>query len=208
MEQRNYRYLAQLISDTYYKSKSSDDANFSLPYFAEQVAIEVAEQATIDAYSQSNLGESTYSNDQFISVYKELPIVSEDEKYTLLPATPAGLPKNREIVQVRITGNRCMDCIPMRNHASFNQDLIGVPNGMVLYKIESNRVVFVTNNPLLEGTVTMKLVGAISGDNLLDAELNIPKNVQGRIMTTILGRLLPLKQIPIDNINDSISNPA
>ena len=209
MGQRNYRYLAQLISDTYYKSKTSDDANFSLSYFAEQIAIEVAEQAVIDAIGSSNQMEATYANDQFISVFKGVEILVEDgEKYSILPATPSGMPKNREIVQVRITGNTCLDCIPMRGFASFSQDLIGIPKGMVLYKVEGGKIVYETRNPLIEGTVTIKMVGAISGDNLLDSELNIPKNVQGRIIDKILGRLLPLKQIPIDNINDSVSNPA
>lgn len=209
MEQRNYRFLAQIISDTYYKGKTSDDANFSLPYFAELIAMEVAEQATIDAYSQSNQGESTYANDQFISVYKNQPILEEGgEKYAIIPATPAGLPKNREISSVSITGSKCLECIPIRNHASFSQSLIGMPKGIIMYKIEDGKIVFETLNPLLKGTVTFKLVGAISKDSLLDSPLNVPKNIQSRIAINILNRLLPLKNIPQDLINDSISNPA
>jgi hypothetical protein len=205
-----YRFLAQIIRDTYYKGKSSDDANFSLRYFAELVAQEVAQEATRDAYEQSNQGESTYSNDQFISTYKGVAIQvdTDGEKYSILPATPAGLPKNREIVSLRIIGNKCMDCVPMRNHASFQQDLIGIPMGMVLYKIENGKVIYVTDNPIIGGTATFKLVGAINGDVLLDSLLNIPKNVQSRITTTILGRLFPIKQIPEDKINDDVANPA
>lgn len=209
MAQKNYRYLAQLISDTYYKSKTSDDANYDLRYFAEQVASEVAEQATIDAYNNAKSGEAVYANDQFLSVYKNLPIVDDSgEKHIVLPATPAGLPKNREIVQVKVTGATCMECIPMRNYASFSQSLIGIPPGMVLYKIEAGKIVFETDNPLFGGTAMVRMVGAVSGGSLLDSPLDIPKNVQGRIMDVILRRILPIKQVPVDNINDSISNPA
>lgn len=204
-----YRKLSQIIRDTYYKGEPNDDANFGLRYFAELIAQEVAMFATIDAFQNSNQGEATYANDQFISVFKNQPIVIDgDEKYTLLPATPAGLPKNREITEVSITGNKCLNVIPHRNYASFTQSLLGIPVGMVLYKIENGKLIFETGNPLLEGTVTIKMVGSVSGDTLLDSELNIPKDVESKIKTKILGDLLPIKQVPQDLINDGISIPA
>lgn len=206
-----YRKLAQIISDTYYRGISNDDVNLSLRYFAELVAQEVANFTTIDAFQNSKLGEATYANDQFISVFKGVAIAKlGDELYSILPATPAGLPKNREITEVSIIGNKCLNAIPHRNYSSFTQSLIGIPNGMVLYKIESGKLIFETNNPLFDitNTVNIKMVGAVSGIALLDSELNIPKDVESKIKTKILGDLLPLKQIPQDLINDGVSNPS
>lgn len=205
-----YRKIAELTSDTYFKLKASDDANYSLRYFAELAAQEVAEMAYMSAIENSNNGEGSYSNDQFISVFKNLPMVvdTDGEKYTSLPSTPAGLPNNAEISEVRIVGSKCMSCIPMTSRGSFAQSLIGIPKGMVLYKIENGKIVFVSNNPLLEGTVNIRMVGAVSGTELLTSALNIPKNYEGRIITNILKKLLPLKNQPIDYVNDSISNPS
>lgn len=218
MEQKTYEFLAEIIRDAYYKQIPSDDANYSLRFFAEMIASEVAEFATQSAYENSNQGETTYANDQFISVYKNQDILfdTDGEIYTVLPATPTSLPNNSEVVQVRVIGNKCMDCIPMKNHLSFLQDLIGTPNGMVLYKIENGKIIYRTNNPLFAKPddittpvkVNIKLVGAVSGTDLLRSPLNIPKNVESRIMDKILRRLLPTKNQPIDSINDAVPNPS
>jgi len=209
-EQTTYRKLAELISDSYYKLKASDDANYGLRYFAELGAMEVAEMAYLNAIENSNNGESTYSNDQFISVFKNQPILvgSDGVKYTVLPSTPTSLPNNNEVSEVKIVGSKCMACIPMTSRSSFSQSLIGLPKSMVLYKIEDGNIVYETSNPLLEGTATIKLVGAVSGDDLLTSALNIPKNYESRIMTKIMAKLLPMKNVPIDYVNDAISNPS
>lgn len=198
--------LAQLISDTYYKSNTQQNANFSLRYFAELIAGKIAKYATADAFTNSNQGETTYANNQFISTYKAVPIIEEDgEKYSNLPATPTSLPNGQEIVQVRIDGNKCMDCIPMKNQMSFAQGLIGLPAKMVLYKVEGKRIVYETSNPLIEGKVTIKMVGAIPDGDIFNMPLNVPKNVEDAIFTEILSTVLPLKSIPVDNVNDSVS---
>lgn len=198
--------LAQLISDTYYKSNTQQNANFSLRYFAELIAGKVAKYATADAFTNSNQGETTYANNQFITVYKAIPIVEEvGEKYSVLPATPTALPNGQEIVQVRIEGNRCMDCIPMKNQMSFAQGLIGLPSNMVLYKVEGKRIVYETSNPLIEGTVLIKMVGSIPEGDIFSLPLNVPKNVEDAIFTEVLSVVMPLKAIPVDNINDAVS---
>ena len=210
MEQTTYRKLAELTRDLYYKGIPSDDAKYSLRFFAEQIAQEVAEMATMNAIENSNQGESTYANDQFISTFTNLPILQnvDGTKSTLLPSTPTAMPNNQEISQVKITGSTCMDCIPMTSRSYFSQQLIGWPLCMVFYKIEGESIVFESSNTLLEGTVSIKMIGAVSGQQLLDSALNIPKNYEGRITSKILARLLPLKREPIDYVNDSISNPS
>jgi len=204
-----YKKLAQLALEMYYNGKSSDDKNHSLRYFAELCAIYIAEASTFDSFTNSNQGESAYANNQFISVFKNQPILSVGgEKYTVLPQTPTALPNGQEIVSVRITGNTCSDCIPMKNQSSFAQDLIGIPKGMVLYKVEDGKIVYVSDNNLLEGTATIKMIGSVSGDDLLTSNVNIPKNYEAYVLDKIMAKLLPLKQIPQDNLNNGVSNPA
>jgi len=210
MEQTTYRKLSELISDSYYILKASDDAAIPLRRIAEMVAMEVAEMATMNAIEASQQGESTYASDQFISVFRNLPLLEDTDgyKYSVLPSTPTAMPNNQEISEVKIVGSTCMAAIPMTGRSSFSQSLIGLPKGMLLYKIEDGRIVFETSNPLLDGTVNIKMVGAVSGDDLLTSRLNIPKNYESRIMTKIMAKLLPTKNQPIDYVNDSISNPS
>jgi len=210
MEQTTYRKLSELISDSYYILKASDDAAIPLRRIAEMVAMEVAEMATMNAIEASQQGESTYASDQFISVFRNLPLLEDTDgyKYSVLPSTPTAMPNNQEISEVKIVGSTCMAAIHMTSRSSFSQSLIGLPKGMLLYKIEDGRIVFETSNPLLDGTVNVKMVGAVSGDDLLTSRLNIPKNYESRIMTKIMAKLLPTKNQPIDYVNDSISNPS
>ncbi len=211
MEATTYRKLAEMTRVEYYKIQPSDDASLSIRFFAEQVAQEVAVCAWESAIENSNQGEGTYAGGQFISTFKNIPIVLEDDgtKSSTLPSTPAGLPNNQEIASVKITGSKCLDCIPMSNNQAFSQQLIGLPCNMVFYKLEGGNIVYETSNALFEGgTATIKMVGAVSGEDLLSSDLTIPKNYESRIMTRILGRLLPLKQLPIDYVNDAISNPG
>lgn len=208
-----YRKLAEIISDTYYKGKTSDDANYRLPYFAELIAILVAECVTEDAFNNSNQGETTYANNQFISTFKDIEILeaADGEIYSVLPATPAGLPNGREIVSVDIEGSKCLSFIPIQAQAGFAQQLIGHPYGLNLYEINGTKVVFKPYSPLFDvssNTAKIKMVGAVSGSDLLTSDLTIPKNYEGRIWDRAMARLLPLKQVPQDTINDSVSNPS
>jgi len=203
---RTIGHLAELISDTYYKSKNPDDANHELRYFAELIAIKVAKFATIDAFQSSNVGETTYANNQFITTFRDIPITENTygEKVSELPAIPASLPNGQEIVSVRIEGNNCMDCIPMKAQSSFSQGLIGLPKGMVFFKNEGKYIVYETSNPFIEGQVTIKMVGACPSDNVFNFTLNVPKNTEDGIMMEILQMLLPQKAVPVNNPNDQV----
>lgn len=212
MEQTTIGKLAELIRATYYRNGfPSDDASFSLVYFAEMVAMELAQMAYEDSINNSNQGEGTYANDQFISTFKSVPVLlgEDGEYYSTLPSTPAGLPNGQEIAEVKINGNKC-PCIPIRNKNSFMQDIIGYPCGIITYKVEGSELKYKSGSPLFSpsSTATIKMVGAVSGDSLLNSGINIPKNYEGRIMTNILARLIPLKQIPDDNLNNAVSNPT
>lgn len=210
MAQTTIRKEAQLIMSTYYRGTPSDDANFSLNYFAELVCQELASMATQDAFQNGNSGDSAYSNDQFITTFKDVPIVTEDgEMYVVMPSTPASLPNGREVAQVSVSGSKCMEAVPLKNHSSFVQGLIGYPCGILTYKIEGGRIIFKTDNALFSATsATIKLVGAVESGDLLSSAINAPANYLSKMRTNILSQLIPLKQIPADNLNNAVSNPS
>lgn len=205
-----YQKLAEIIRTNFYGGIPSDDAQFSLRHIAEMIAGEIAFEARKDAFENSNQGETTYSNDLFTSVFKDVPIVDDgDEKYSVLPATPAGLPNNQEIVSVKVTGSKCMDVMPMRGKDDFTQGILGYPKGFFFYKIENGKVVFVSPPPLLEGTVTIKMIGAVSSTgNIMDAPLNLPKSSETAIMDRILLRLTQTRRLPQDVLNDATDKPT
>lgn len=205
-----YKKLAQLIRDEYYLGHPSDDASLSLRFFAELIAQEVAEMATMNAFENSNQGDSTYSNDAFISVYRglQLQVRSNGDKYIVLPATPTALPNNQEISEVEINGSRCIPAVPVTGRQTFALRLINKISNILMFKREGGEIVFQGSTALLEGTADVKLIGAVSGSDLLTSDLNIPKNYESKIMTKILSKLLPMKNRPIDYVNDSVSNPG
>jgi len=211
MAQSTIGKQAQIIREIYYRGTPSDDANHSLRFFAELVAQELAEMATIDAYTNSNNGESTYANDQFITTFKNVPVLTDDNgvMYSVMPSTPAGLPNGREIAGVSIDGSNCMEAIPLKNHSSFVQGLIGYPTCFVTYKVEGGNIVYKSGNALFNPeSATIKLVGAVKDGNLLDSPINAPANYLKKMRTNVLAAMILLKQIPQDNLNNAVSNPT
>ena len=212
MAQMTYRKFAELIGDRHYAGFASDDATISLRHIAELVAAEVAWAAKKNAFENSNLGESTYTNDQFISVWNNLALQTDSitkEKYVTLPATPAGLPNNQEVSSVAFTTCPNYKAVPLKQKDTFAQQFLDRPNRIYNYKIENGRVVFIELPNIVTGVVSLKLVGAVSGDNLLDSVLQIPKDVEVEIMDRVLLKLMPGKNnVPRDVINDSQSIPA
>jgi hypothetical protein len=58
---------------------------------------------------------------------------------------------------------------------------------------------------LITGPVDIKLVGAVPVGELVNMPINAPKNVQSRIFDKILSRMLPVRNVLPDNINDNVS---
>lgn len=207
-----YKKLSQLLREAYYNGKAQDDANHSESYFAELIAIEVAICATEDAFINSNQGDSTYANNQFISTFRnvQISIDTDNSFYSILPATPPSLPNGQEIGSVKIEGSDCMEFMPMKQQMGFAQSLIGkIPFN--IYEINGGRIIYKPRTPnfdALGNTATIKMVGAVSGADLLTSELTIPKNYEGKIWTNIMAKILPPKNIPQDLINDAVSNPG
>ncbi len=205
-----YRKFAELALNTLYNGMPSDDASISLRHIAEMVAMEVAYHAKKNAFENSNAGETTFANDQFISVYNGLALSTDtatQEKYITMPATPAGLPNNQEIVSVTFEGCPDKQIIPMKAKDSFAQSFLPKPKGFSLYKVEDGKIVFKYLPKLFTGTVNLKMIGSIEGETLLDSNLNVPKDVESEILNKVVLLLRVEKQTPRDLINDSVPLP-
>lgn len=211
MAQSTIGKQAQIIRELYFRGTPSDDANHSLRFFAELVAQELAAMATLDAFQNSNSGESAYANDQFITTFNNVPITTDSngEMSSVMPSTPAGLPNGREIAEVSINGSKCMQAVPLKNHSAFVQELIGYPSCFVTFKVEGGKIIYKAANTSFNPTsATIKLVGAVKDGNLLESPINAPANYLSRMRTNILAQMIPLKQIPQDNLNNAVSNPT
>lgn len=205
---KTFGFLAELISNSYYKIERSDNENYTLREFAEMVAQEVAYFAKVDALEQDRLGESVYANDQFITTYNGLSLLTDvnGNKYVPMPNTPAGLPQGRELAYIAFTGNKKIQIFPMRNKDRFMQSFTKTPNWMVLAYIEGQNIFLENVSKLVNATVDLKLVGAVgTGNQLIDTPLNIPKNTESLILEKILNRLNMVRNILPDKINDAVA---
>lgn len=208
MAQTTFGKLSELIITAYYKTYKSDNANYTLRQIAEYVAQEVALHAFSDAVSQSHLGESVYANDQFLTNYRALSILTDagGRKYVPMPNPPAGLPQGRELAYIAFTGNKKTQIFPMKQKDRFMQQLTVTPKWMVLAYIEGGNIYLDNVSTLVNATVDINLVGSVPiGDELVNLPINLPKNVESMIVDKILNRLNQVRQVPVDNVNDNVS---
>ncbi len=203
-----YKKLAEIIRDSYYKQIPNDEASYSVRFFAELVAAEYAKSAWESAIGNSNLGEATFANDQFISTYKNLPLLIDattQQKYVTIPASIAGLPNNHELAWVTFVSHPKRQIVPMRSKDVFAQQLIGDPKCFDLCSIEGKKLIFHYISPLASGPVNMGLVGSVPDGNLMEAVLDISKDAEANIRRNILRDLLPQKREIPDVLNDGVS---
>jgi len=187
-----YRQLSEIIQNQHYNGYAPPNADISQPHIAQLIATKIAKYATISAFKNGNAGDTAYADDQFVSVYNGLALQTNTngEKYVVLPATPAGLPKNTEIVQVSFTPSYNMHVIPLQQKDDFVESLLPpLPQKMIMYKIENGNIVFRLLPAIINATVNVKMIGVISGTNIMNATLNIPKDLEDIIRTEILEEL-------------------
>ena len=206
-----YGYIAEQISTTYYKGIRNDQSQYSLRHIATMVAQEVAVMARKNAFENSNNGDVTYINDQFISTYQNVPVLTDNVstyKYCVLPAVPTALPNNQEIVSVSLNTKTNKTFLPIKNKDRFMQAFMKPIRGTVFYYIENGRLYFDNPYNYQFSALTIKMAGALPSGNILDAPLNIPKNYESEIIDKILNRLLTMSRLGQDltNDGDSINN--
>ena len=206
-----YGYISEQILTTYYKGIRNDDSQYSLRHIASMVAQEVALMARKNAFENSNNGDVTYINDQFITTYQSVPVVTDTVsgyKYCVMPAVPTALPKNQEIVSVSLNTKTTKTFLPIANKDRFIQAFLRPIMGIVYYYIENGRLYFDNPQNFQFTALTIKMAGAIPGGDILDAQLNIPKNYESEIIDKVIARLLSVARLGQDLVNDgdSISN--
>lgn len=206
-----YGYIAEQIATTYYKGVRSDDSQYSLKHIASMIAQEVAVVARKNAFENSNNGDVTYINDQFISTYQNVPVLTDNVsnyKYCVLPAVPTALPNNQEIVSVSLNTKTNKTFLPIKNKDRFMQAFLRPIKGTVFYYIENGRLYFDNPQNYQFSALTIKMAGALPSGNILDAQLNIPKNYESEIIDKVLNRLLTMSRLGQDltNDGDSINN--
>jgi hypothetical protein len=209
-----YKKISEQIRTLYFSGIPSDDAKFSLRYIAELVAQEVAFEARKDAFESSNAGETTFANDAFISTFTNVAVLYDstlNQKYSVMPSTPISLPKGQEIASITPLGiiGRRRQIIPMKNKDKFMQDLLDPVRGAILAYRENNRIYYDNISQYMFTAVNISLVGAISttGD-LLDGNLNVPKNVESAIIDRVVTKLRQLGSVPQDVMNDARDLPT
>ena len=208
MAQTTYRQFSEEIRKAHYVAFPTPENAVSQRFIAERIAMLVARAAVKSAFGNSNLAEATYANDQFISVFKNCPLLTDadtKDKYVVMPATPAGLPNGCEIAQVSFSGFPNVWCVQMQNRSDFVESgLPPLPSDIQLFKIEDGKVVFRDLPSIINSPVNMKLVGAVPpGTTLLDSVLNIPKDVEADIFSEILNELAQDYKIPIQTVKTS-----
>jgi len=175
-----YQFLSEFIINAHYNGFPTPEQPITQRFVAQRIAQKVATAAVKNAYQSSNLAEATYSNDQFIAVFNSCPLLTDsvtNNKYVVMPATPAGLPNGREIAQVSFTGYPNVWCVPISNRYDFIQSgLPPLPSDIQTFKVENGNIVFQNLPSIITSTVNLKLVGAVNtGDALLSSYLNGPK---------------------------------
>jgi len=211
MAATTYEYISEQILTSYYKGVRSDDSSYSLKFVASMVAQEVAVMARKNAFENSNNGDVTYANDSFTSTFKNVAVVVDPvtkEKYSVLPSIPTALPNNQEIVSVAINKKNSKTFIPIKTKDRFAQAFLPCIRGVVYYYIEDGKLFYDNADGFIFNNVTLSMVGAAPSGNILDAQLNIPKNYESEIIDKVLNRLLSLARLGQDlsNDGDSIQN--
>jgi hypothetical protein len=203
---QTYRTLSEKILTTYYRGTKSDDSTFTQRHVAQLISEELSQFAHINAIENSNMGESTYSNDTFIVTYKNISVLTDTVlgvKYIPLPAMPTALPSNQEVEKVWPVGAKKVTIIPMNNRSKFAQDMLPPLRGIILYYIENGNIVF--DNPTMFDfpAVNVNLIGAMPAGELLDQPVLMPKNYEAKLSTDVIARLLQTANKPRDIINDA-----
>jgi hypothetical protein len=98
--------------------------------------------------------------------------------------------------------------LPIANKDRFTQAFLRPIAGTVFYYIESGRLYFDNPNNFQFTALTIKMAGALPSGDILDAQLNIPKNYESEIIDKVIARLLSVVRLGQDLVNDgdSISN--
>jgi hypothetical protein len=69
MAQKTYREISEIILKAHYVDFPTPEQAITTRFIAERIAVKVAKFAKLSAFGNSNGGDATYANDQFISTF-------------------------------------------------------------------------------------------------------------------------------------------
>jgi hypothetical protein len=133
------------------------------------------------------------------------------QNYSVLPAIPAALPNNQEIVNITPLGiqGRRRQIVLMKNKDKFMQDMLPAVRGFILAYIENGKLYYDNIQEYMFNSVNITMIGAISSTgDLLSANLNVPKSVESEIIGKIFQLLRASKGLPQDVMNDARDLPT
>lgn len=196
------RELAERYLIKFSGGMMSDDVKIDERFFIHEINKAIAFIAKGSMLENSQLDGIAYANDQFITTYRNIPILFDEAvsefKYSVLPDIPIGLVKGRGLVMVipPLGTENSLKPVSLREVPMlFHQPLI--PR-VTFYWIEGG-VISYWPSPSF-GKVATKMISSGTAD--IDAPLAIPPESILQIDEIVTKSMAILFQIQPDNIND------
>ncbi len=200
--------LSERILRVVYNGTPPNDASIDIREVGLHINSAIAALARVNFIENYKLDGSAFIDGGFIMVFKDVAVSKDEDlnlKYITLPASPVGLPKDRGIVEISMMKNRSTTPVIMinSNRRSVQQNLDPIRNRIIGWQ-EGDKVYF-------DGTVAdfanalVKMVAYASND--MNAELNMPKNLEEQVIEIVVKKLMTQRSIPQDKVidgNDSL----
>lgn len=199
---QTFQMLAEKIQTTYERGIAEEDAVFSLPHIAQLAAEEIAAIATQNALENSKSGETTYSNDQFITTYTNIALTFSSALQSWLIAIPSqfsAIPGTSGVTIIPY-GARKVQIVMMKNKDRFAQSMLDPIPGVILAYMENNQILFDGSTAYMPTAVNLKLVGGLPGGTLMTALTNLPKSYEPIVSEKVIQRLIATAQRKRDDV--------
>lgn len=211
-----YRIQSDKILIEYYRGIPDQSATFTTQFVSQLISEEMAALAFDNAVMNSKAGETFYTNDTFIATFPAITVLYDsvlNQKYIPLPSLPTALAANQEIQKIWPVNPvgisaRKVQIVYISNRSKFSQDMLPPVRGCVLCYGENGNLVFDNTTAFNFSAVNVNLIGAMPNGTLLDAELLLPKNLEGTLSSRVIQRMLQTAARPRDIKNDGVPIPA
>lgn len=212
----SYRIQSDKILIEYYRGIPNQSATFTTQFIAQLISEEMAALAFDNAVMNSKAGETFYTNDTFIATFPNISVQYDsilNQKFIPYPSLATALPANQEIQKIWPVNpvgvsSRKVQIVYISNRSKFSQDMLPPVRGMVLCYGENGNLVFDNTTSFNFSAVNINLIGAMPNGVLLDAELLLPKNLEGTLSSRVIQRLLQTSNRPRDIKSDENQIPA
>lgn len=201
------RQLAEIILIELANGIPSDDFPITLRQIGIEINLAYGVVAKKNFYENANFDGYTYINDSFLSTYSAVAVSLDDPtglKYSIMPSSVVGLPKNRGVVRVSPPrGYRLTYKKIAAKDVSIYSGSPEIPN-VILYWEENGRIWYLSCGAL-QPSATVNITMAGQNDNNLDTELKMPIEALEEVQRIVVAKLRPTVNTPIDKLNDGIA---